>query len=249
MEETKPTDRVIEIVKPHLTEKGFQYKKSGRRFTKKFPLGRQCFSLSFDGRGGLTTVNCGFFIYFDQLIDLYGKILSVKTGDWSFQIKENSLKRAYYKLEKDTGFLFDDKFGGMSLSEKSKFSSHDVHPEYRIRKGADFIIEAFELYAETHFNKINNYERLFDALIHAVRAMNKNNQCSTPFINLNLQYDEEQLIYYSLVLALCLDKDTEEITALADDVIKRYIDSEKVKQNIQKIYDYNKDENLKIALN
>ncbi|KFC18911.1 hypothetical protein IO89_15370 [Epilithonimonas lactis] len=60
MDDKKPTDRIVEIIKPYIESKGFLYKKGQKDFVRKFKLGRQRFSFNFDGRGGLTTVNCGF---------------------------------------------------------------------------------------------------------------------------------------------------------------------------------------------
>ena len=248
MEEKKPSERVIEIIKPYFEAKGFTYKKSQKEFLRKFPLGRQKFSLSFDGRGGIVTVNCGFFIFFDELINLSGKIFDEKTGDWSFQISENLLEHApFFKHDVRVGFLFDSRFEGMTLAEKSKYSSYIVHPERKIKQGADFIIKAFELYAEPHFNKIDNYETLYNALINSVRV--RYTQVATPYINLILCHDEEKLVYDSLILALCLNKETTAIEELLNDMLGRYtVGKEEVKQNIQKIYDYDKTKNLKNLL-
>lgn len=248
MEEKKPSERVMELVKPYLTQKGFNFKKSATEFLRKFPLGRQRFSLCFDGRGGLVTVNCGFFIYFDKLITLYGKIFSENTGDWDFQIGENNLRFTYKGFENNPGFLFDEKFGKMSLSEKSKYNSYQVHPEQKIIKGADSILKAFDLYAEHHFDYINNYENLFEALTHMMRIANKKIPFTTPFLNLNLPFNEEKVLYYGLILALCLGKETSEIDELANDILNRYTNKEEVIGNIQKIYAYHQLENLKNIL-
>lgn len=250
MEEKKPTDRIVEKIKPYIESKGFLYKKSKKDFVRKFELGRQRFSLIFDGRGGLTTVNCGFFIYFDELIKLFGEIFDTKTGDWNFQIGANTLKGIDTVFDAKIGFLFDDKFGNMTLSEKSKFNSYEVHPEHKIKQGTDFIIKAFDLYAEEHFNKIDNYETLYEAFIHTIKLYNQSsNPMTKPFLNLNLRYDELNLLYYCLILALCLNKDTTAINEFAENIYKRYVVGvDEVKEKVQKIYDFDKIENLKKRL-
>lgn len=249
MEEKRPTDRIIEKIKPYIESKGFLYKKSQKDFVQKFALGRQRFSLTFDGRGGLATVNCGFFIYFDELIKLFGKIFEKETGDWNFQVGVNSLKGIDTVFDGNVGFLFDDKFGNMPLSEKSNYSSYDVHPEHKIKHGSDFIIKAFDLYAENHFNNIDNYETLHEAFIHAIKVRSGKLPQTTPFLNLNLRYNEENLLYYSLILALCLNKDTTAINELAEDIYKRYVvNVDEIKGNVKKIYDFDKIENLKNRL-
>src|SRR5690554_3347922 len=243
IKQPSPSERLIEIVKPYLEEKGFVYKKSTKDFIRKFSLGRQRFSLCFDGRGGLTSVDCGFFIYFDELNKLYEKIFETKTGDWSFQIGANLLR--FEKIfERYIGFLYDDKFANMTLKEKSQYSSYEVHPQHKIQQGADFIIKAFDVYAETHFNKIDNYETLYDALIHIVRVRNKQIPSATPFLNLNISCIDEKLVYNTLILALSLGKETFEIEQYADDIFSRYkVGVDKIKQNIEKIYAYDKTEN------
>ncbi|KFC18910.1 hypothetical protein [Epilithonimonas lactis] len=137
----------------------------------------------------------------------------------------------------------------MPLSEKSKYSSYEVHPEHKIKQGTDFIIKAFELDAENHFNTIDNYETLYEAFIHAIKVRTGKLPQTTPFLNLNLRYDDENLLYYSLILALCLSKDTTAMNELAENIYKRYVVGiNEIKENIQKIYNYDRAENLKNRL-
>ena len=249
MENKKPSERIIDIVKPHLIAAGFEFKKSKNDFIKSFLFGRQRFSLRFDGRGGLTTVNCGFFIYFDELIKIYGKILDIKPGDWSFQIGANSLTGSNTSFNQNEGFLFDNKFGNMPLKEKANYTSYQVHPENKVKEGADFIIKAFDLNAQPHFLKINNYEILFDTLIHAVKIHTKTIAKGTPFLNVDLRFDEVNLVYIALILALQLGKDTVEIEELVTDILERYtVGTDEINRNIEKIYNYNKIKSLKHLL-
>jgi hypothetical protein len=252
MKKKQPSERLLELVTPHIIKKGFEYKKSLKAFVRKFQFGRQQFFLSFSGKGGLTIVNCGFFIYFDELIKLHAQILDIKTGLWSYQIGTNSLS-GFDTIFKDltTGFLFDERWGNLTPAEKSTYSSDEIHPDYKIAQGADFVLKAFEIYAEHHFAQINNYEILYDAFIHGVRMRlkNKTHPLFEPYLNLNIRYNEEKLVYDALILAFCLDKDTTEINELAQDILNRYtVRVDEIKANIQKIFDAGRAGNLKIFM-
>ena len=203
IEDKKPSERLLEIVIPIISKKGFEYKKSKKEFVRKFPFGKQIFSISFDGRGGLTTVDCGLFIVFDELIKIYGEIFE-KPNNTYWQVGEARLSYGYEysKRELCPGFLFDSKFGAMTLIEKSKYNTYEVHPEFKIRKGADFITCAYELFAETTFEKLNSYEHLFDFYLESIEIRNKKIKLEVNCIN--LFPNEEMLVYYSLILALCL---------------------------------------------
>jgi len=78
------------------------------------------------------------------------------------------------------------------------------------------IIDAFDLYAATHFDKIDNYEALFEALIQVISIRNGGISLTAPFLNLNLRYNQIDLMCYTLILALCLDKETIKIELYID---------------------------------
>ena len=131
----KPSERLIKKVIPNILEKGFIYNKSKKEFTRNFQLGKQGFYLRFSGRGGLSTVDCGLFIFFEELDNLYCKIFDEKNEYRSYQLGEPNLRLLYMDIKNlmnDPGFLFEDKFGEMSITEKAKYSSFEVHPEYKI---------------------------------------------------------------------------------------------------------------------
>jgi hypothetical protein len=115
----KPSERLLEKVIPNIVEKGFIYSKSKKEFIRSFQLGKQGFYIRFSGKGGFSSVDCGLFIFFEELDKLLCEILNKKNGYTMYQLGEPYLRFLYMDVKNildDPGFLFEDKFGAMSYN-------------------------------------------------------------------------------------------------------------------------------------
>jgi hypothetical protein len=106
------------------------------------------------------------------------------------------------------------------ITEKAKYGSLEIHPEYKIDQGVNFILESYKLFAEPIFERLNNYENLFLHLQQSIEMRIKKNRYV--FGYLDLPRNDENLVYYSLIIGLLLGKKINRIMDFANQMIKDY---------------------------
>src|SRR5262245_14932310 len=191
----KPSDRLLELLVPLMAQEGFTYRKARHSFEKAFPHGRYAYWVMFSGRGGLVTVDGGFFVHFDalerQFEDVMGRrcpwsagasLLNAGADPWQF-------------------WLFDQQFASLTIKERAAYASEVVHPQERIEAGVQFLLGAYRSVALPFFQRFRTHRDLADFYAD-FRRSGYTGRCR-PLT--------ENVMYLSLLLAASLGDDSEEI--------------------------------------
>jgi hypothetical protein len=137
-----------------MEREGYTYRKSYHRFEKAFQFGKYEYTVTFDGQGGLVAVGAGFFVHFDSLERQYKNILGYECP-WSAGATLLNAGASPWKF-----WLFDERFGSMTIKQRAGYAPEVVHPQKRIEAGVRFLLEAHECYAIPFFQKLQSYRDL-----------------------------------------------------------------------------------------
>lgn len=151
-----PSDRFLESFIPRMEKEGYSYRKTGQRFSKPFAYGTHECWLSFDGRGGMVSVEPAFFVRFVELEKQFKKALGYDCS-WSAGGTLLNLGGNPWKY-----WLFEERYASMSPAERAGLSSDVIHPPARISGGVEFLMQAHTEFALPLFQKLGTYRELVE---------------------------------------------------------------------------------------
>jgi hypothetical protein len=216
-----PTERLLAIFVPLMENEGYAYRKTHHRFIKKFPAGTHEYSLRFDGRSGLVTVDAGFFVHFDALEKHTKKALGYMCP-WSAGATLLNAGANPWNY-----FLFEDRFATMQPAERSGIASEVIHPEARLQEAVRFLLDAHTRYALPLFRGLQTVRHLADFLGEYIR-----NGCTARCRPL-----PETAVYLWLLAAGTLGDDLKEIVELAKGIGSGYVGHD-VNASVQSVLQY-----------
>ena len=222
-----PTERLLAIFVPLMESEGYTYRKTHHRFIKKFAAGTHEYSLTFDGRSGLVTVDAGFFVHFDALEKQFKKTIGYACP-WSAGAALLNAGASPWNY-----FLFEDRFAAMRPSERSGIPSEAIHPQERLQACVRFLQDAHTRYAVPVFQSLQTIRQLADFLGEYIRK-----GCSARCRPL-----PEIAVYLWLLAAGTLGDDLEEIVALAKGIKSGYVGQD-VDSSVQSVIQYMASNNI-----
>lgn len=161
---TPPSKRVLELLSPRMADLGYSYKKTWHRFIKPFAHGTLEFWTSFDGRGGLLSVDGGFFVHFSKLETLCEKALGEKRS-WTVGASFGNAR-----VKPRSYDVFVSEYAALTPKEKALIDPELVHPQERVEGAVAFLLDAHERYALPLFGKVPTYSQLLDFLLDGLRG-------------------------------------------------------------------------------
>lgn len=197
---TPPSQRVLDLLLPRMTDFGYKYTKKWHKFKKPFAHGGLEFCVDFDGRGGLLTVDAAFFVHFTKLEALYEKV----TGKGCAWTVGASLRNAGAKQSKYD--VYEGIYGGLTPKEKSLVDPELLHPQKRVEGALAFLLDAHEQFAQPLFDKVATYRQLSELLLDGLRG----NQSSYRYF-----YISPEKMVMALLLAHALGDDPSELYEIA----------------------------------
>lgn len=195
MMSNSPSDRLLESFLPRMEKEGYTYRKTGQRFIKSFAYGTHECWLTFDGRGGLVSVEPAFFVRFAELEKQFKKALGYECS-WSAGGTLLNLGGNPWKY-----WLFEEQYASLSPTERAGLESDVIHPPARIQGGVEFLMQAHTEFALPLFQKLETYKELAEYYQHYVR---------NGFVGRGYP-SADKVIYLSLIIASFLGDDGEEV--------------------------------------
>jgi len=147
-----------------MTDRGYNYTKTWHVFKKPFAHGVFEYSVYFDGRGGLLTLDSAFFVRFTKLEALYKKATG-KGCTWTVGAGLNNAgaKKTHYNVYEST-------YAGLTPKQKSLIDPELVHPQKRVEEAVAFLLDAHEQLAQPFFDNVATYRQLSDLLVDGLRG-------------------------------------------------------------------------------
>ncbi len=197
---TPPSQRVLDLFVPRMTDLGYKYTKKWHRFKKPFAHGVFEYCVYFDGRGGLLTLDSAFFINFTKLEALYKKATgtgcawTVGATLWNAGAKETRYE------------VYESTYGGLTPKEKSLIDPELVHPQKRVEEAVMFLLDVHDQFAQPFFDRMATYRQLSDLLFDGLRG----NRDSFRYF-----FITPQKLAMALLLARALGDDPSELYEIA----------------------------------
>ena len=196
---TSPSERLLTVFAPLMSAAGYLYRKTGHRFRRSSPMGSYEFSLNFDGRGGLVTVNSAFFVHHDSLEKEFTKCLGYAVP-WCAGGSMLNAGATPWKFP-----LYDERFASMTPRELGGLPSEILHPQHIIALAAQSLLKCHSEYAVPLFHQIVDDRSLFDFYLEYLRKGRVG----------RLRPQLENVCYLAVLLAGRLKGDAAEVLTLA----------------------------------
>jgi hypothetical protein len=202
-----PSQRLLSLVVPKMEAMGYRYRKTGNLFSKTNGETIDQFSLSFDGRGGLVSVDGAFAVILPKVEALLAKAFGAN-HPWSAgaSFGNAGIKPHLYDL-------FVMEYAALTPKQKAAVDPDLIHPQVRIEGGLAYVLDVHEQHACKLFQKVSTPRELYDLMLDAMRGDIWSRQMSH-FLPTAMRN--------SLVLGAALGLDTQEIYRFAEEYAVRH---------------------------
>lgn len=154
-----PSQRVLDQLIPIMAGKGFTYRKTYHRFLREVGPASQEFSVNFDGRGGLVSVDGGFAVRFAKLAALFEKAIGSTMGSGAVG-NFSVLDITPYKYD-----IFVDEYAGLTPKQKGAVDPMLVHPQERVDEAVRYLVGNYETQVDPLFDRLSSYRGLAGFLL------------------------------------------------------------------------------------
>lgn len=186
---------------------GYRYRKTDNIFSKTNGEAVDRFSVSFDGRGGLVSVNGGFSVLLPKVETLLAKAFKPR---YSWSAGASFLNAGAKPHQYD---LFVMEYAELTPKQKAAIDPDLVHPQERIDEARACLLDIHERHARKLFEQVTTARALYDLMLDAMRgdvwAMRMSVQLPVAMRN-------------ALVLGAALGLDTNDIYRYAEAYDVRY---------------------------
>lgn len=201
-----PSQRVLDQLVPIMTGKGFTYRKTNHRFLRTAGPATQEYTVGFDGRGGLVSVDGGFFVRFAKLAAIFEQAVGAPMGAVAFG-GFLQMKIEPYKYD-----IFVGEYAEMTPKQKGAVDPALVHPQERVDEAVRYVVGNYERHIAPLFDRLSSYRGLAGFLL-----------ADTPGVTWTPGAPHaDRAIPMALLLAAALDDDPADILAYAEQAAPIY---------------------------